>query len=76
MKCQLCKGRYEKKLIAHSQYYHGKLVVVDHVPALVCDICGDILYEPETTQKINNIIHAHRKPVRTAPVYEYKKAVG
>ena len=76
MECQVCEGKYEKKLITHSQYYHGKLVVVDHVPALVCDTCGDILYEPKAAERIKHIIHAHKKPVRTAPVYEYEKAAG
>ena len=76
MKCQLCKGEYKKKLITHSQYYHGELVVVDHVPALVCDSCGDVLYEPEAAKRIKDIIYARKKPVRTAPVYEYEKAAG
>ena len=76
MKCQLCESEYKKKLVTHSQYYHGKLLIIDHVPALVCDACADILYEPGTTDRIKHIISTQKKPVRTAPVYEYKEAVG
>ncbi len=75
MKCQLCDGKYRKRLVPHTQYYRGELVVIDHVPALVCDKCGDTLYEPDTAERIEEIISSRKKPSRTIPVYEYSEAL-
>jgi YgiT-type zinc finger domain-containing protein len=72
MKCTLrdCPGTYEAKEIIHSVRHHGEVVVIDHVPALVCDCCGDVLLEPETVRRIESILDSAR-PVRSAPLYEF-----
>jgi YgiT-type zinc finger domain-containing protein len=66
-----CPGEYEDRLIAHTVRYHGRLIVIDHVPAEVCTECGDVLLKPETVRKIEAILRASSQPVASVPLYEY-----
>lgn len=73
MKCTIagCPGEYEERKIVHPVRHNNQVVVIDHVPADVCLICGDILLKPETVRQIENVLQTATPPVRTVPVYEY-----
>jgi HTH-type transcriptional regulator/antitoxin MqsA len=51
----------------------GKLVVVDHVPALVCDRCGEISITPQVASSVQRTVWEGKPPVRAikTPVYEF-----
>ena len=66
-----CVGTYETREITHTVHPAGDLVVIDHVPAQVCNICGDVLLEPDTVRGIERLLENRNAPTRTAPVYEY-----
>lgn len=66
-----CPGEYESKEITHTVRYKGRIVVIDHVPAEVCSICGDVLLEPETVRHIEALLRKSAEPARTVPLYEY-----
>lgn len=73
MRCAIkgCPGHYEKKAITHAIRKKEKVVVIDHVPARICDTCGDILLELKTIRRIEKIISAPGKTRRSAPLYDY-----
>jgi YgiT-type zinc finger domain-containing protein len=73
MKCsvQSCPGNYEVKHVAQTLRRDGHVIVIDHVPADVCDVCGDVLFAPETVRRIEDLLKAASPPDRTAPVYEF-----
>jgi YgiT-type zinc finger domain-containing protein len=73
MKCSIndCPGEYEDKKVVHTVRHHGRVVVIDGVPAEVCSVCGDVLLKPDTVRRIEAILREAGKPDRTAPVYEY-----
>ena len=73
MKCSIegCPGQYEERRIVHTVRYHGQVRVIDHVPAEVCSVCGDVLLKPETIRHIEQILHAPSRPAETVPLYEY-----
>ena len=60
MRCSIsdCPGEYEQRDIVHTVRYQGQVIVVDHVPAEVCTVCGDILFKAETVRRIEDIIHS------------------
>lgn len=66
-----CPGHYEEREIVHTVRYKGAVVVIDRVPAEVCDVCGDVLLRPETVRRIEALLRSAGEPARTAPVYEY-----
>lgn len=73
MKCRVnrCSGEYIEKQIIHTVKPQGKLIVIDHVPAYVCSICGDVLFGLETVRKIEKMTEDLPEPTKMAPVYEY-----
>lgn len=77
MRCSIkdCPGAYDRKLVTHTVRQDGALIVIDEVPALVCDVCGDVLFEPDTIEQIENVL-ADRdlRPSSTAPVYRLRQA--
>jgi len=73
MRCSIvgCPGSYEQRAVHHTVRHRGRVIVIDHVPAEVCDVCGDVLFEPQTVRHIEGLLAALPEPQQTAPVYEY-----
>ena len=73
MKCTIhgCPGEYEKRTIVHTVRHHGNVVVIDHVPAEICSVCGDVLLTPETVRRIEKLLGTTPKPTKAVPLYEF-----
>ena len=76
MKCDLCQGEYREKLLTRSYVHRGRTVVVEGVPALVCDQCGDILIREETAAAIDGLLEREPEPRDYAPVYRFPAPVA
>lgn len=68
---QGCPGEYEARRITHTVRHQGRIVVIDHVPAEVCTVCGDVLLTPDTVRHIEALLRDRPEPSRTIPLYEY-----
>lgn len=68
-----CPGSYERRLVALTLRYGGELIVLDNIPAEVCDTCGDDRLSAETNEKIDRLLKEHERltPRASAPVYEF-----
>jgi YgiT-type zinc finger domain-containing protein len=77
-KCSMtgCAGEYEPRSITHTVRQHGEIVIIDHVPAEVCSVCGDTLLAPETIRGLERVLAHPEGPVGSAPVYEYGGGSG
>ena len=75
---QDCPGGLEGRLIRHTTRYKGKIAVIDHVPAEVCDFCGEALFAPDTVRRIERIIEGldEHEPASTVPLYELGESYG
>ena len=73
MKCSIegCPGEYEEREIVHTVRHEGQVVVIDHVPAEVCSVCGDVLLKPETVRRIETLLRKTPVPAGTVPLYKY-----
>lgn len=73
MKCSIkgCPGEHEERKIVHTVRQEGQVVVIDHVPAEVCSVCGDVLLKPETIRRIERLLRTETRPANTVPLYEY-----
>jgi len=51
----------------------GKFLLVEGIPAEVCQECGDPTYSRETTDKIERMVNGGAQPVRAlkVPVYHF-----
>lgn len=73
MRCSIggCTGEYREQQVVHTVRHHGQVIVVDHVPADVCSVCGDILLKPDTVRHIEKLLQTSTQPKSTVPLYEY-----
>ena len=73
MKCTIdgCPGGYESDSVLHTVRHGGQVVVIDHVPADVCSVCGDVLLKPHTVRKIEVLLQEQQEPTATVLLYEY-----
>lgn len=73
MKCPInaCAGEYEPREVVHTVRQGDGIIVIDHMPAKVCTICGGVLFTPETVRKIESLRHTAAPPTRTVPLYDF-----
>ena len=73
MKCSIddCSGEYEQKTVIHTVRKGGRVIVIDHVPAEVCAVCGDVLFTSETVRHIEQLLANLPKSKRMVPLFEY-----
>lgn len=73
MKCSIqgCPGEYEVREIVHVVQQGERIMVIEHVPAEVCSLCGDVLFTPETVRRIEAMRHTTVSPRRTVPLYDF-----
>jgi YgiT-type zinc finger domain-containing protein len=76
MKCSIdgCPGEDEQREVVHTVHQGDKIIVIGHVPAEVCSICGDVLFTPETVRRIEAIRRTAAPPTRTVPLYDFSSA--
>lgn len=74
MKCEVCGiGERREKRIRYHADIQGKLVLIEHVPATVCDHCGETSIAPSVASTVQRIVREGKSPARAieTPVYEF-----
>jgi YgiT-type zinc finger domain-containing protein len=72
--CHVCgSDEYHDESVSEVFQIEGKPVLVENIPARVCNRCGEPVYSRETTEKIRHMLHSQAKPIRTVrmPVFAY-----
>lgn len=46
----------------------GRRVLVEHIPAQVCQRCGEAIFSRETTEKIRQLVRGAGQPIKTVPL--------
>ena len=73
MKCRIdeCLGKYEVGKVMHTVRHHSQVMVIDHIPADICSVCGDVLLRPDTVRRIEALLQDKHRPASTVPLYEF-----
>ena len=73
MKCVFCGGMLEDMVVTFTYEEGDKYLFVEHVPALVCNKCGERIYSPEVTDKLLKFAKDEFMPVKTVevPVFDF-----
>lgn len=67
-KCHVCGGSAAKSgFVSEVFTIDDRRVLVEHIPAEVCERCGDATFSRETTEKIRRLVHDAR-PAKTVPL--------
>ena len=74
MSCDVCAaGQRRPQLIRYTLATADRLVLVDHVPAEVCDRCGEVTLNPDVVERLQQTVWRQEPPARfiETPVYEF-----
>ncbi|MFZ1643489.1 MAG: type II toxin-antitoxin system MqsA family antitoxin [Candidatus Contendobacter sp.] len=65
-KCEVCgASKAHEEFVDEIFRIGGKHVLVEHIPAMVCDRCGEQTFSRETTERMRKMLHGEAKPVRS-----------
>ena len=68
-RCHVCGAdQSHERTVDEIFRIDGKTFLVENIPALVCDRCGEPTFSRETTEKIRRMLHGEAKPIRTLNV--------
>ena len=73
MRCVFCGG-VVKKTMGTFEYQDGEeIILVENVPAEVCEDCGEKTYSPEVTDKLLHFAKGKHPIIRTiqVPVFDF-----
>ena len=62
-----CPGEYEQREVVRAIRQGNRVIVVEHIPAGVCDVCGDVLFTPETIERLEVLRKTTAPPTSTVP---------
>ncbi len=68
-KCHVCGGTTAKsEWVSEVFEIDGRRVLVERIPAQVCERCGEAVFSAETAERIRRLVHGEGEPVRTEPL--------
>jgi YgiT-type zinc finger domain-containing protein len=68
---QGCPGEYESERVLRAMRLRDRIIVVDGVPAEVCDLCGSTLFAPDVVATLDRIVRTPSPPQGMVPLYSY-----
>jgi YgiT-type zinc finger domain-containing protein len=63
--CPICHvGKLQERRVTHSQVFEGQLVVINHVPAMVCDVCGERILDSDVLARLSGLLGTEQQDRR------------
>jgi YgiT-type zinc finger domain-containing protein len=56
MECLFCKGKLVQKKVTYAATRKGYHLIIDDVPAWVCEQCGESLFDEQTVDAIQDML--------------------
>lgn len=73
MKCFMCKGETEKKLVNYLLDIDNKIIIIKEVPANVCKQCGEKYFDDDVMENLEKIIEDVKNVSIEISVVNYKE---
>ena len=68
-KCHVCGSTAAKNQFVSEVFtIDDRRVLVEHIPAQVCERCGEATFSRETTERIRRLVHGECRPSKTVPL--------
>ena len=77
-RCQDCGGETHEDIVKAAFWHDQRLIVIEDIPARVCNNCGEQFYDDETAQRLHSLISAppaNAKEEILVPVYSLGDAM-
>ena len=66
--CNVCGGTAARnEFVSEVFTINGRRVLVEHIPAQICERCGETTFSRETTERVRRLVHESR-PAKTVPL--------
>jgi len=77
MRCVFCGGNLRQACVTFRYEEDNMYLLVEHVPAEVCQQCGEQLYTPEVTEALLRFAAQRTEPIKVIriPVYDFAAQV-
>ena len=76
-KCYFCKGTMTAEFITHVHKWGEQVIILEDVPADVCQQCGEVYFAPDVLQAMDRLVgdKQKEKPKRElrVPVYSFSE---
>ena len=67
-KCHVCGGTAARsEFVSEILSVEGRRVLVEHIPAQVCQRCGEPVFSRETAERVRRLVHEARAE-KTVPL--------
>jgi len=68
-RCHVCGNTSAKPgLVSEVFTIDGRRVLVERIPAQICERCGEATFSRETTERIRRLVHGEDQPSKTVPL--------
>lgn len=74
--CYFCKGPVKKAKIRHVHRWGERIIVFEHVPAELCQQCGEVYLDPHVLEAMDRIAGSDAEPKATISVPVFSLAGG
>ena len=67
--CHVCGGtKARNEAVSEVLTIDARRVLVEQIPAQVCERCGEATFSRDTTERIRRLVHGEGTPIRTDPL--------
>lgn len=77
-RCYLCGRSTQRELVTAKNWWGNDFALVEHVPAWICQNCGEVYFDAETSRTLDQL--RQEPPVAqhlvSVPVYAYAGTNG
>lgn len=64
--CTVCGGQRENKTVTLTYKVNDRWIIIEHVPASVCRLCGEKYFTPAVSERILEIVN--KTPMRAKTI--------
>jgi YgiT-type zinc finger domain-containing protein len=65
--CPVCHvGKLLERTVTYSQVYEGQFIVIPNVRALVCDVCGEKVFDHIVLGRLYGLLGVDRRSLQNA----------
>ncbi|MGB4439747.1 MAG: type II toxin-antitoxin system MqsA family antitoxin [Sedimentibacter sp.] len=76
MKCFMCKGEMLNKNTNYILDLVGSIIIIKNAPSLVCEQCGEVVYESNVMKKIEKMVDIFKNALTEIAIVNYNDNVA
>ncbi len=71
----MCKGNISQTKHTCIQEFENCIIIIKNVPALVCTQCGEVYYDNDIVEKLEETVNRLQIMVKDVAIFEYDEVV-